>query len=55
MQVEDIEKPPFEINDNTDDVLEPQPPALKMPPSRRSQDSHYLASDVISANKVMSG
>lgn len=55
MQVEDIEKPPFEINDNTDDVMEPQPPALKMPPSRRSQDSRYLASDVISAHKVNTG
>jgi hypothetical protein len=33
--VEEIEKPPFEINDNTDDVVEPRPAAIA-PPSFRS-------------------
>jgi hypothetical protein len=28
VQVEEIEKPPYEINDNTDDIMEPQPAAL---------------------------
>ena len=32
VQVEEIEKPPFEINDNTDDILEPRPAAIVMPP-----------------------
>jgi len=35
VQVEEIEKPPYEINDNTDDVLEPRPAAIA-PPSVRS-------------------
>ena len=35
MQVEEIEKPPYEINDNTDDVVEPRPAAIA-PPSVRS-------------------
>jgi hypothetical protein len=34
VQVEEIEKPPFEINDNTDDVMEPRPAALP-PPSNK--------------------
>ena len=33
--MEEIEKPPYEINDNTDDVLEPRPAAIA-PPSVRS-------------------
>jgi hypothetical protein len=33
--VEEIEKPPYEINDNTDDVMEPRPAAIA-PPSVRS-------------------
>lgn len=28
VQVEEIEKPPYEINDNTDDIMEPRPAAL---------------------------
>jgi hypothetical protein len=35
VQVEEIEKPPYEINDNTDDVVEPRPAAIA-PPSVRS-------------------
>jgi hypothetical protein len=35
VQVEEIEKPPFEINDNTDDIVEPRPAAIA-PPSVRS-------------------
>jgi hypothetical protein len=56
VQVEEIEKAPYEILDNTDDVSEPMPAAIKIKPSktqrenqegiRRSQD--YLASDVVS-------
>ena len=52
--MEEIEKPPFEINDNTDDVMEPKPASIQafhkqpMPPSRRSQEDSYLASDVVS-------
>ena len=33
--MEEIEKPPYEINDNTDDVMEPRPAAIA-PPSVRS-------------------
>jgi hypothetical protein len=57
VQVEEIEKAPFEILDNTDDVSEPMPAAIKIKPSktqreipdgmRRSQE--YLASDVVSS------
>jgi hypothetical protein len=35
VQVEEIEKPPYEINDNTDDVMEPRPAAIA-PASVRS-------------------
>lgn len=56
VQVEEIEHAPYEILDNTDDVSEPMPAAIKLKPSktqrekaegiRRSQE--YLASDVVS-------
>lgn len=55
LQVEDYEKPPFEINDNTDDVEEPKPAAIHFQKqvvggshSRKSQEDSHLASDVIS-------
>jgi hypothetical protein len=37
VQVEEIEKPPFEINDNTDDVMEPMPASLP-PASTKNRD-----------------
>jgi hypothetical protein len=46
VQVEEIEKPPFEINDNTDDVLEPRPAAIQPAPypqtTRRSTERQTL-------------
>lgn len=38
VQVEEIEKPPFEINDNTDDVMEPMPASL--PPASTKNHNH---------------
>lgn len=61
VQVEEIEQAPFEILDNTDDISEPMPAAIKLKPSktqrektegiRRSQE--YLASDVVSNKQVI--
>lgn len=39
VQVEDIEKPPFEIIDNTDDVQEPRPAAIVSGPGGRGGPS----------------
>jgi hypothetical protein len=49
VQVEEIEKPPFEINDNTDDVLEPMPAAL--PPASTKNQGHTSIRS--SKNKMM--
>jgi hypothetical protein len=47
--VEEIEKPPFEINDNTDDVMEPMPASL--PPA--STKNHNNPSTVRSSKNNM--
>jgi hypothetical protein len=38
VQVEEIEKPPFEIHDNTDDVSEPMPAHIKIKTSKTQRE-----------------